>query len=43
VPQSLLVAAGEVIEEGDFAASRDVCFWHKADMPIALSDVRFRE
>jgi hypothetical protein len=23
------------------AAARDVRFWHKADMPMALSDVRF--
>ena len=24
-----------------FTAAQDVCFWHKADMAIALHDVRF--
>ena len=25
-----------------FAATQNVCFWHKADMLIALRNVRFR-
>jgi hypothetical protein len=27
---------------GDRVRQRDVAFWHKADLAIALSDVRFR-
>jgi hypothetical protein len=25
-----------------FNAAQNVCFWHKADIPISLSNVRFR-
>jgi hypothetical protein len=36
----MLARADEVIETF-FAAAQNVCFWHKADMVIALSDVCF--
>jgi hypothetical protein len=32
VPLSLLNRADEVIERARFAAARNVCFWHKADI-----------
>jgi hypothetical protein len=31
-----------VLAEVPLARQRDVRYWHKADMAIALSDVRFR-
>jgi hypothetical protein len=35
--------ADEVIHEGhDFAATQNVCFWHKADISRLSSDVRFQ-
>jgi hypothetical protein len=35
--------ADEVIHEGhDFAATQNVCFWHKADMATGSTNVRFR-
>jgi hypothetical protein len=39
---SLLVTADQVIEQRILAAVQDVRFWHKADMPITVSNVRFR-
>jgi hypothetical protein len=42
IPDSLLARADEVIEIGPIlAAVRNLCFWHKADMPRPSSDVRF--
>jgi hypothetical protein len=40
--QGRRLRADEVIHEGhDFAATQNVCLWHKADITIVLSDVRF--
>jgi hypothetical protein len=34
--------ADEVIHEGhDFAATQNVCLWHKADIRLSPSNVRF--
>jgi hypothetical protein len=37
VPLSFLAQPAEVMEYGD------VCFWHKADIPAAVNNVRFWE
>ena len=36
MPEQLLALADEVIDE-----ARDVCFWHKADIPTVFRDVCF--
>jgi hypothetical protein len=33
--------ADEVIHEHDFAATQNVRFWHKADIPAGSTDVRY--
>jgi hypothetical protein len=41
VPPSLLARADEVIDNDLSATAQNVHFWHKADMPTTLSDVRY--